>query len=100
LPAALVGVGVIAGMWLERFVIVVGSLSLPRLDYTIGSYTPSWVEIGVIAGSFGLFGLLYFLFLQVAPIVSIWEVREGEMRAPLSDAGRARPSLSSVAEES
>jgi molybdopterin-containing oxidoreductase family membrane subunit len=78
---ALVAVGVIVGMWLERFLIVVGTLSFPRLPYTPAGYSPSWVELGVLVGSFGLFGLLYFVFLQLAPIVSIWEVREGQTRA-------------------
>ncbi len=75
---ALVGLCVLIGMWLERYLIVVGSLSVPRLDYTVGYYGPTWVEWGILLGSFGLFGFLYFLFLQFAPIVSIWEVREGE----------------------
>ena len=78
LATAIVGLGVLVGMWIERFLIVVGTLSLPRLDFTPGSYTPSLVEIGILIGSFGLFALLYFLFVQFAPIVSIWEVREGE----------------------
>ncbi len=77
LPTALVGLGVLLGMWMERFLIVVGTLRFPRLDFTVGSYTPSWVEAGILLGSFGLFALLYFLFVQAAPIVSIWEVREG-----------------------
>ena len=75
---AVVAAGVIVGMWLERYLIIVGSLSVPRLDFTGGAYVPSWVEVGILAGSFGLFGFLYFLFLQLSPIVSIWEVREGE----------------------
>lgn len=78
LPAALVGVGVLLGMWLERFLIIVPTLSYPRLAYTVGSYSPTWVEWGILAGSFGMFGLLYLLFVQTVPVVSIWEVREGE----------------------
>jgi len=75
---AVVGMGVLVGMWIERFLIVVGTLSLPRLDFTVGSYQPSWVELGILVGSFGLFVLFYLLFIQAAPIVSIWEVREGD----------------------
>ena len=68
-------------MWIERFLIVVGTLSLPRLDFTVGSYQPSWTELGILVGSFGLFVLLYLIFVQIAPIVSIWEVREGELNS-------------------
>jgi len=78
LGTAIVGVGVLVGMWLERYLIVVGTLSFPRLDFTAGSYTPSPVEIGIFVGSIGMFGFLYFTFVQLAPIVSLWEVREGE----------------------
>lgn len=78
LTTAIVGFGVLIGMWIERFLIVVGTLRLPRLDFSIGTYQPGWVEWGILVGSFGLFGLLYFLFVQFVPIVSIWEVREGE----------------------
>ena len=78
LGTAIVGLGVLLGMWIERFLIVIGTLRFPRLDFNAGSYTPSWTEIGILVGSIGLFGFLYFTFVQLAPIVSIWEVREGE----------------------
>jgi Ni/Fe-hydrogenase subunit HybB-like protein len=78
LGTAIVGLGVLVGMWIERFLIVVGTLRFPRLDFNVGTYTPSWVEIGILVGSVGLFGFLYFAFIQLAPIVSLWEVREGE----------------------
>jgi len=77
LGTAVVGVGVLIGMWIERFLIVVGTLRFPRLEFTEGVYAPGAVELGVFVGSVGLFLLLYFLFVQIAPIVSIWEVREG-----------------------
>jgi molybdopterin-containing oxidoreductase family membrane subunit len=77
LATAIVGFGVLIGMWIERYLIVVGTLSAPRLDYTVGHYAPTWVEMGIFVGSIGLFLFLYFTFIQTTPIVSIWEVREG-----------------------
>jgi molybdopterin-containing oxidoreductase family membrane subunit len=68
---------VIVGMWLERFTIVVPTLSFPRLPFPKGIYAPSWVEWGLMAGSFGLFALFYLLFTKFFPIISIWEIREG-----------------------
>jgi molybdopterin-containing oxidoreductase family membrane subunit len=77
-PLVVVGLGVLVGMWLERILIVVPSLSLPRLAYTVGSYTPSWVELSILVGSAGLFVFLYVAFTQAAPILSVWEIAEGE----------------------
>jgi molybdopterin-containing oxidoreductase family membrane subunit len=68
---------VIVGMWLERFIIVVPTLSFPRLPFAEGIYSPSWVEWGLMAGSFGLFSLFYLVFTKFFPIISIWEIREG-----------------------
>jgi Ni/Fe-hydrogenase subunit HybB-like protein len=65
------------GMWLERFLIVVPSLSHPRLPLTAAAYVPSWVEWSLLAAFVATFLLLYGVFTKLFPIVSIWEVREG-----------------------
>jgi molybdopterin-containing oxidoreductase family membrane subunit len=64
-------------MWLERFIIVIPTLSAPRLAFIEGVYWPTWVEWGEMAGSFGLFALFYLLFTKLFPVISIWEIREG-----------------------
>ncbi|MBI4470602.1 MAG: polysulfide reductase NrfD [Acidobacteria bacterium] len=68
---------IVIGMWLERLSIVVPSLVRPRFPNAWGSYTPTWVEIAIVAGSFAGFILLYLIFSKVFPIISIWEMREG-----------------------
>jgi molybdopterin-containing oxidoreductase family membrane subunit len=68
---------VLVGMWLERFIIVVPTLSQPRLPFGEGAYWPTWVEWGETAGSFALFALCYLLFTKLFPVISIWEIREG-----------------------
>jgi Ni/Fe-hydrogenase subunit HybB-like protein len=70
-------VSIEVGMWLERFLIVVPSLSNPRLPLSASSYTPSWVEWSLFAAFVSIFILLYLVFTKLFPIVSIWEVREG-----------------------
>jgi molybdopterin-containing oxidoreductase family membrane subunit len=70
-------VAIVIGMWLERFNIVVPTLSNPRLPFPEGQYWPTWIEWGETAGSFGLFILFYVIFVKLFPIISIWEVREG-----------------------
>ena len=70
-------VSVEIGMWLERFLIVVPSLSHPRLPLEAAAYHPSWVEWSLLLGFVSMFILLYAVFTKLFPIVSIWEIREG-----------------------
>jgi molybdopterin-containing oxidoreductase family membrane subunit len=64
------------GMWLERFLIVVPTLSRPRLPYEHGIYHPTWVEFSIFAGEVATLCLLYVFFAKLFPIISIWELRE------------------------
>lgn len=75
------------GMWLERFTIVVPTLSNPRAPIHSFSYWPSWVEWSLMAGCFAAFALLYMGFTKLFPIVSIWELQaEAAARAPAPQA--------------
>ncbi len=66
------------GMYIERFTIVVPSLTSPRLPWDSIIYKPSWAEISITAGLFCGLAFLYVVFTKFFPIVSIWEIREGE----------------------
>ncbi len=63
------------GMWFERFVITVTSLSMDFLPSSHGYYTPTWIDILTFAGSFGLFFTLFLLFLRFLPVVAMAEVK-------------------------
>ncbi len=63
------------GMWFERFVIVVTSLSRDFLPSSWAYFTPTWVDIGMFVGSFGLFFTLFLLFIRFMPMVAIAEVK-------------------------
>jgi molybdopterin-containing oxidoreductase family membrane subunit len=63
------------GMWFERFVIIVTSLHRDFLPSSWAYYSPSWVEVGDYLFTFGLFGTLYLIFMRVAPVVAIAEVK-------------------------
>ncbi|MBE0597618.1 MAG: polysulfide reductase NrfD [Desulfuromonadales bacterium] len=65
-------------MFTERFLIVVPPLSHKNIPFVWGSYTPSWVELSVMAAAFAGFGLLYLLFAKFFPIVAVTDVREQE----------------------
>ena len=64
------------GMWLERFVIVVVSLHRDFLPSSWGMYAPTWVDFALFAGTIGLFGFCFLLFLRFVPSVSATEVKE------------------------
>ena len=64
------------GMWLERFVIIVTSLAHDFDPYVWGTYRPTYVEVGISLGSFGMFFLLYLLFVKNLPVLSISEIKE------------------------
>jgi Ni/Fe-hydrogenase subunit HybB-like protein len=71
--ATISAVTVLIGMWLERYLIIVPSLSFGRLPATWGHYAPTWVEISITAATFATMGVLYLLFSKLFPIVSVWE---------------------------
>jgi len=62
------------GMWFERFVIVC-SLEQDYLPSSWGYYKPTWVDIGMLLGSFGLFLTLFLLFIRFLPVIAISEVK-------------------------
>ena len=63
------------GMWFERFVIIVSSLHRDFLPSSWAMYIPTWVDLGLLAGSFGLFFTLFLLFCRFLPIVAMAEVK-------------------------
>lgn len=71
---------VVVAMWLERWNIIVPTMTHPRLiGYAI--YRPTVTEVSLTAASLALFGLLFLVFFKLFPAVSIWEVAEGRVIA-------------------
>lgn len=64
------------GMWLERYVIVVSSLTRDFLPSSWMDSGPTWVDFGLLFGSLGMFFALIFLFIRVLPLMTIFEVEE------------------------
>lgn len=69
---------VLVGMWLERFLIVIPTLSFPRLQSAWGHYAPSWVELSITAGTFAAMASLYLIFVKLCPIIAIWEYEDDQ----------------------
>ncbi len=72
----LVGLSAAVGMWLERFMLLVTPLYKDWLPSSWHAYVPSLWEWTLFAGTLGLFLMLFLLFLRLAPVVSIAEVKE------------------------
>jgi molybdopterin-containing oxidoreductase family membrane subunit len=69
------------GMWFERYVIIITSLSREYIPAAWGLYIPSTVELMVLAGSFCWFSMFFLLFLKMFPIIAITEMKELEIHA-------------------
>ncbi|MGB6603774.1 MAG: NrfD/PsrC family molybdoenzyme membrane anchor subunit [Steroidobacteraceae bacterium] len=72
----LISVGVLIGMWLERFMLIVTTLYQDYLPSSWGMFYPTLWDIAFLAGSIGLFFVLYLLFVRLAPVVSMFELRK------------------------
>lgn len=63
------------GMWFERFTIISTSLHHDYLPASWGYYSPTWVEISIFIGTFGIFLTLFLLFAKFLPMIAIAEVK-------------------------
>jgi len=77
------------GMWLERFVIIVTSLHRSYLPSSWVMYRPTMIEVGTLAGSFGLFFTCFLLFIRLLPMIAIWEIKAGASGEAHGAAGHA-----------
>jgi molybdopterin-containing oxidoreductase family membrane subunit len=72
----MVSLGVIVGMWLERFDIVIESLHRDHLPSAWGGYAPTFWDWSLFAGTVGLFFSGFLLFVRLLPVISMFEMRE------------------------
>jgi molybdopterin-containing oxidoreductase family membrane subunit len=63
------------GMWLERFIIIVTSLTRDFLPSAWGMFRPTFWDWSTFVGTLGLFLALIFLFVRFLPMISIFEMR-------------------------
>ena len=63
------------GMWFERYVIVATSLHRDFLPSSWKYYVPTGWDWGWTLGAFGLFFVLFLLFVRVLPVIAMAEVK-------------------------
>jgi len=68
---------IVVAMWVERYLIVVPTLTQPRLGWAEGFYHPTWIEWAVTASTMAAFALSILLFAKLFPMLSIWEIQDG-----------------------
>ena len=64
------------GMWLERFVIVVISLTRDFMPSAWGRYSATLWDYATFVGTLGCSSMLIFLFVRGLPAIAISEMRE------------------------
>jgi Ni/Fe-hydrogenase subunit HybB-like protein len=64
------------GMWLERFVIIVISLTRDFMPSAWGRYSATMWDYLTLLGTLGLFFMLFYLFVRGLPAIAISEMRE------------------------
>jgi Ni/Fe-hydrogenase subunit HybB-like protein len=72
----LIALSVNVGMWLERFIIVITSLHRDFLPSSWGMYYPTIWDWATYAGTIGLFIMLFFVFVRLLPMISIFEMKQ------------------------
>ncbi|MBK7094120.1 MAG: polysulfide reductase NrfD [Saprospiraceae bacterium] len=63
------------GMWFERFVIIATTLARDFVPSSWSYYSPTWVEISLYLGTFGLFFTCFLVFARLAPVVAVAEIK-------------------------
>ena len=77
------------GMWYERFVIIVPSLSRSYEPWKFLNYHMGVTEAIILLGSFGWFFMWFLLFMRFLPIISMAEIKE-ILPPPMSKQSRAQ----------
>jgi molybdopterin-containing oxidoreductase family membrane subunit len=71
----LLSLAINAGMWIERYMIVVTSLTRDFMPSAWGQYAATFWDYAVFTGTIGFFVVMMFLFVRLLPAISISEVR-------------------------
>jgi molybdopterin-containing oxidoreductase family membrane subunit len=81
----LISLVILVGMWLERFIIIITSLSRDFLPSSWGHYVATRWDYAIFFGTIGFFTAAIFIFIRIMPAISIFEMRtllpEAEVKA-------------------
>jgi Ni/Fe-hydrogenase subunit HybB-like protein len=72
----LVSLDIVIGMWIERVMIVIITLTSTHLPSSFGIYIPTRWDWAVLLGTLGFFLVCFLLFVRVVPMIPIFEMRK------------------------
>lgn len=85
---------VVVGMWLERWNIVIPTVTHPML-IPYATYTPQLTEISISIASVAGFILMFMVFFKLFPAIALWELMEGQViqktKGVIPESEAARP---------
>lgn len=84
LPLTIIATCVFIAGWFKRYLIVIPGLLQPYLPIqdvpaSWKHYSPSLIEMTIVAATFAAMLLIVTLFSRYFPIISVWEVAEGKL---------------------
>src|SRR5579885_2041516 len=71
-----IALGIVAGMWIERYSFVVSALAQDYIPSEWGFFGATFWDWAILLGSAGMVMFGFFLFLRVLPVVSMFEIRQ------------------------
>lgn len=74
----LVGLAANAGLWCDRYSLMVGGLGRTPLPSMWRGYAPTLTEAGLLLGTVGLFAALLLLAARLLPAMALFEVRQDD----------------------
>lgn len=84
----LVGLLAAAGVWLDRWSLVVGGMLRDNLPIHAAAYVPTPAEWALLGGGVALFALALLLFGRAIPVVSMFEITHEETEAEVAEEER------------
>jgi molybdopterin-containing oxidoreductase family membrane subunit len=72
----LISLGIVVGMWIERYQFVVSALAQDYMPTEWRYYSATFWDWAILIGSIGLVLTGFLLFIRLLPMVSIFEIRE------------------------
>lgn len=85
LPLTILAITVVIAAWFKRYLIVIPGLLHPYMPIqdvpaSWTHYSPSLIEMTIVAATFAAMLLIVTVFSRFFPIISVWEVAEGNLK--------------------